>query len=119
MTFTTPSLAKKIGHALHTVARQMKTKSRKHGNQEMKKSAKKCTWETEVSHAAGDALENWKYNKPTRAPLADDLKALTAHLKNKATELFKISRVTEKEWKEMTLAQIVLFNKKDLVRPSD
>ena len=49
MTFTTPSLAKKIGHALHTVGRQVKTKSIKHGYQEMKKGqiiSSTCTWMT-------------------------------------------------------------------------
>ena len=33
--------------------------------------------------------ENWKYNKPTRIPLAEDLKALTAHLKTKQKSCLK------------------------------
>lgn len=124
MTFTTPSLARKLGHALHKVARQLKTKAIQNGDKEMKEKAENFIqaytedWDTEVSHAAGETLEKMKYNKPTRIPLAEDLKALTAHLKSKAeylTEMFETSEVSELEWREMcevTLAQVVLFNKK-------
>lgn len=124
MTFNTPSLAQKLGHSLHKVARQLKIRAVKAGDHEMKEKALnfievyKEDWEIEVGHTALETLESQQYNKPRRIPLAEDLKALSDFLKNKADvlcEKFKTSEATETEWRELcevTLSQVVLFNKK-------
>ena len=44
----------------------------------------KVEWEVEVSHAAIETLAIQKYNCPSRIPLAEDLKALSLHVKNEA-----------------------------------
>ncbi|KAL4221113.1 hypothetical protein ACF0H5_019373 [Mactra antiquata] len=123
-TFKVPSLAKKLGHSLHRVARQLKIKAAKTGYEDLKKKAKGFIevyledWDSEVSHAALETLEIKKYNKTSRIPLAEDLKALSTHLKVKAEVLTKTldtSDATEEEWRqlcEVTLAQVVLFNKR-------
>lgn len=124
MLFATPSLARKVGHSLHKVARKIKIEAATSGDKDLREKAVHFIevyveeWDTDVSHAALETANIQKYNKPTRVPLAQDLKALTLHLKQKAEELaivFENSKSTHVEWRELcevTLAQLVLFNKK-------
>ncbi|XP_060590855.1 uncharacterized protein LOC132745869 isoform X2 [Ruditapes philippinarum] len=123
-TFKIPSLAKKIGHSLHKVARQVRTEAAKTGDGELRRQAKSFIevyiedWETEISHFALQTLETEKYNKPKRIPLAQDLKALTTYLKKEAAillDLFDSDQASDTEWRELckvTLAETVLFNKR-------
>lgn len=74
--FKVPSLAKKLGHSLHKVARKVKIAAAKNGDIELKRKAE-CfigvyleEWESEISHAAIETLEVKKYNKPTRIPFS-------------------------------------------------
>ena len=119
--FDVPSLAKKIGHSLHKVAGKLRTESLANGNKSLQEKADafielyKEEWEVEISHAALETLRIHKYNKPSRIPLAEDLKALSSYLKKRAKEITVLPEISQIEWRdlcEVTLAQIVLFNKR-------
>ena len=74
-------------------------------------------WTNEVSSNALTTLEQRKWNNPKRLPLADDLKLVNMFLKGKSEQL--CASVSEsanssnwKELAEVSLAQLVLFNRR-------
>jgi hypothetical protein len=71
-------------------------------------------YKIDVGHTAFETMEIAKYNKPSQIPLADDLKILSAYLKEQAHTIMGMSELTHVQWmdlSEITLAQTVLLNK--------
>lgn len=121
MLFETPSLANKIGHSLHKVARRVRLIAMGTGEKDLEDKADrfiemyKEDWKIDVSHAALETAEIKKYNKPAQIPLAEDLKALSNYLKGQANNIMGMCEITQVRWRELceiTLAQTVLFNKR-------
>ncbi|KAL4234518.1 hypothetical protein ACF0H5_006161 [Mactra antiquata] len=121
MLFGIPSLANKIGHSLHKVARRVKLSAMATGDEDLEVKAKrfiemyKEDYKIDVGHTAFETMEIAKYNKPSQIPLADDLKTLSVYLKEQANTIMGMSELTHVQWRdlsEITLAQTVLFNKR-------
>ena len=122
-TYSTPSLALKLGHSLKKSAQYIKSEALQTQDDRMKKRAEsfyelcQVEWCTEVSSQALATLHENAYNKPKRIPLAKDVKCLNIYLKEKASELSSKleSMPDEKTWRELsevTLAQVTLFNRR-------
>ena len=77
-------------------------------------------WQTDVSTFALETLEDKRYNNPKRIPVTKDIQKLHKYLEEKAQVLHKQllsadSEQSEPVWRdlsEVTLAQIVLFNRR-------
>ena len=76
-------------------------------------------WSSEISTFALQTLHSRQFNKPKRIPLAKDLQKLNAHMEKKAKSLHDTLKsekgpdmTTWRELNEVTLAQLVLFNRR-------
>ncbi|KAL5005605.1 hypothetical protein ScPMuIL_016763 [Solemya velum] len=117
--YDVPSLALKLGHSLKKCATIIKSTAIIDGNNVKKQEASDflqlCSseWHTSVSCQALQTLTNRKLNKPKRLPLAADIKKLNLFLEEKSDELqASLSPNTWREFAELLLAQIVLFNRR-------
>ncbi|WAR31628.1 hypothetical protein MAR_034170, partial [Mya arenaria] len=121
--YKVPSLALKIGHSLRKCANILKNQSLVTRNSNLKEKANSflelCDgeWAAEVSSAALQNLHAETFNKPNKIPMAEDLKKLHDYLKAQADTLQKsLTEFADKDhWRELanvTLAQIVLFNRR-------
>ena len=121
--YDAPSLALKLGHSLHKCAAILKSEALQQDNDTLKRKSTdfielyQNDWSTYISSNALATLEQRKWNKPKRLPLAEDLKTVNVHLKSLAEKRCK--SLTEcpdpSNWKqlaEVTLAQIILFNRR-------
>ena len=125
--YVTPSLALKLGHAIHKcskiVAGQcIENRDREKANdvEEFQKLLE-LNWTDDISLNALKTIREDKRNKASQMiPLADDVKQLSAHLKKVGNENFKVlvsseSVVDAKAWEtlnEVTLTQLIVFNRK-------
>lgn len=120
-----PSLALKIGHSLKKCALLLKSKALQGNNELLKQKAESfldlyaSDWDIEISSASLRTIHERLFNKPKRIPLAEDLKLFCDYLEKKASFLRSClcdSPAPDVEiWKELnevTLAQIVLFNRR-------
>ncbi|KAK7506679.1 hypothetical protein BaRGS_00002154 [Batillaria attramentaria] len=127
--YKTPSLALKLGHTLAKCARIVHSNAVRADDAGLKKDAKDFLalyhddWNDEVSTTALQDLHFARFNNAKRLPLAKDLQKLNAHLQEKAAEtMAAISQdavrdpaMLEKNCRELnriTLAQVVLFNRR-------
>ena len=120
----TPSLGLKIGHSLKKLALLVRSEALQIGDESMKKKASdfvelySSDWSAEISTFCLETLHTAKFNRPKMIPLAEDIKALSNYLEQKASTLLEeLSREhpnveTWQELNEVTLAQVVLFNRR-------
>lgn len=121
--FKTPSLAVHLGTSLKVCAgcvlsSALQTKDNLK-EKEANRFIKLCTlnWASEISGQATRSLDDSKYNKPKRIPVANDIKCLNEYLKHEAQRLTDDLREmkSDKTWRqlaEVTLVQVTLFNRK-------
>jgi hypothetical protein len=121
-----PSVGLKVGHSLKKCGKLLKSDATEKGDHTTRKQAKHFismyddNWLTHVSTFALETLEANRFNKPQRIPLTEDIQRLHRYLEEKASDLHEklLSTDTEKSepiWRdlsEVTLAQIVLFNRR-------
>ena len=89
-TFDVPSLALKLGHSLKKCALYLETQALQSNDLTLKQKAEgfyqclEVEWNSCISSRAQTTLNEAKYNKPKRLPLATDIKKLNLHLKDMA-----------------------------------
>jgi len=122
--FEKPTLAQHIGQSLNKCAAILRSNGLKSGDANLIGKADgfralyESEWTTDIGTFALNSLENRRFNKPKAMPLARDIRKLTAFLAQQATSSYsklKDSRSSVSEWRnlsEVTLAQIVLFNRR-------
>ena len=121
----TPSTALKVGHALKKCAKILKSKALQTEDESLKKRA--CSfidlldedWATDISTVVLQTMAVKRFNRPKRLPLTKDIQKLHAYLEERAQDLHKQLSESQTEnmpvWRdlsEVTLAQIVLFNRR-------
>ena len=126
-TYNTPSLALKLGHTLKKCAVMLISEALQTCSKEMEEKAnafiRLCDieWSDQISSRALKTLHDMKLNRPTILPLADDIAKMTHYLSEKAAEATKQLQLSQSDacsrtaWimlSEVTLAQIVLFNRR-------
>ena len=126
MTYTTPSLALKIGHTLQKMAKLVKRNAIECKDEEKIKSAdyfsELCNmeWRDEVSRHAVGTLQEKRKNAVNLLPLSSDVLKLNEYLNSQSEKLrAELSnentdtQTAESIWQgltEVTLAQIIAFN---------
>ena len=124
-TYKVPSLALKLGHSLKKCALIIKAEGLKSGDENAVNQSTKfhelceMKWTEDVSVHAHRTLTENKRNKPKRLPLAEDILRLTSYLKETSEEQRKILKEEASDsftaWKslnELTLTQVMLFNRR-------
>ncbi|XP_033098469.1 uncharacterized protein LOC117102315 isoform X2 [Anneissia japonica] len=127
MVYKTPSLALKLGHTLQKFAKIVQGQASEINDDEMYKNAKafskriQSEWSVFVSSVALRTMYDAKRNRPKLLPLTNDVMRLTNQLKevgNKNLSILNDTKNTndfQEAWinlAEVTLAQIVLFNRR-------
>lgn len=119
-----PSLGLKIGHSLKKIALLQRSQALQTEDNNLKKKASDFVklytsdWATEISASCLETLHTKTFNKPKRIPLAEDIKCLSNYLEQQGNllkeEIDKTSGKldTWQELNEVTLAQVVLFNRR-------
>ena len=120
-----PSLALKIGQSLTVCALIKKSEAIEAGDKQCKEAMEdflnlyKINWNTDVSSLANRTLHAKSFNKPKRIPLTRDIQKMNKYLEESAQEAEEdLKRATEdkevtlRKLRELTLAQIVLFNRR-------
>ena len=120
-----PSLALKIGQSLTVCALIKKSEAIEADDKDCKEDMKnflnlyKINWNTDVSSLANRTLHAKSFNKPKRIPLTRDIQKMNKYLEESAQEAEEdLKRATEdkevilRKLRELTLAQIVLFNRR-------
>lgn len=124
--FQTPTLAVKIGHTIKLCADILEAQAIEQNDEVLETAAKgylklhTLRWQEEISAHAYRSLYRKKKGKVKRIPLSKDVATLAKYLKDKAEDalerLQKSEEITDKEtWielAELTLTQIILFNRR-------
>ena len=125
MTYLTPSLALKIGHALQKLAKLVKRNAIQLKDEEKVKAAdyfaELCSmeWSDEIARHALGTLTDRKRNKVNLLPLSEDVCKLNTYL-DLTSESVRVRMQTnegsvEEAWRqlaEVTLTQIITFNRR-------
>ena len=128
LTYSTPSLALKLGHTLQKLAKITKRNAiEKNDDDKIKSSdyfSELCTmeWGDEIARHALDTLQDKKRNKVNILPLSSDVVKLNEYL-NKVSGILSTQLTqmqvdgcgVEETWRllaEATLAQIIIFNRR-------
>ncbi|KAL8608782.1 hypothetical protein ACOMHN_065519 [Nucella lapillus] len=120
-----PSTALKLGHSLGKCTKIMKSSAIQNEDETAKTKAHNFfellqeEWKTDISTVALETMQLNRYNKPKRIPLTKDIQKLHKHLEERAQDLHKQLSESETDncskWRdlsEVTLAKIVLFNRR-------
>ncbi|KAF3834432.1 hypothetical protein F7725_025636 [Dissostichus mawsoni] len=122
-TYSTPSLALKLGHTLLKISDIIHCRALMAEDDELIKSTKMfqklytSKWSEFVSHSALNTLSGAKYNKPSTLPFTEDVQILHRHL-DKSAESAICSLKEEAtpqnyaELAKVALAQIIVFNRR-------
>ena len=121
--YKNPSLALKIGHLLKKCAKVAKSEALIIGDLDQGTRANNfltlCNdeWEDEISSCASQTLTKNKMNKGSLLPLSEDIMRLKNFLDKKTESLLETlcDHFNKAEWdllNQMTLAQIVMFNRR-------
>ena len=121
--YEVPSLALKLGHSLKKCAQYLKAEALQSNDSNLKERAEgfyacmEVEWSSNISSQALTSLNEEKFNKPRRLPLAEDIKKLNEYLKSRAAVLSESIKTSpnDKDWRdltEVTLAQLTLFNRR-------
>ncbi|XP_053707447.1 uncharacterized protein LOC128750869 [Synchiropus splendidus] len=122
-TYSTPSLALKLGHTLHKIADIVHCRALVAEDEALMKSTdmfKKLytsKWSEVISHGALTTLSDAKYNKPSTLPFTEDVKLLHGYLeRNVSTGVSKLKEVASCQHysalAQILLAQIIVFNRR-------
>lgn len=119
--FSTPSLALKLGHSLQKCANFLKSEGLKENNDDKIKIADTFVslyendWTDIISSQALSSLHDKKYNKPMLIPLVEDVKKLNSYLEMEAKRVcleVKDNPHLYAELAQICLAQVILFNRR-------
>lgn len=118
--FGIPSLALKLGHSLKTCADDIYFKALKVGDTVKQEVANtfleiyKLRWNKEISGKALTTLDTIKYNRPKLLPLVEDVAKLNNYIKEKCEHVSSESQSSDvyREFCQLCLAQIIVFNRK-------
>lgn len=121
--YRTPSLALKLGHSLKKIGDIILCRAISAEDEKMIKAAERftqlCTkqWTGLVSHSALACLTKSKFNKPSTLPFTEDVKLLHQYLEKKSADAVENlkqheSPQTYAELARVTLAQIIIFNRR-------
>lgn len=118
----TPSLALKIGHGLKKCSRILLGESLRKRDAELKAQSQEFLelmdneWSEKVSKHALETLSNKKFNQSMDIPVTEDLVHLVTKIRQEMTALFEkkysISQSDYRRLSELTLARLILFNKR-------
>ncbi|KAJ4946963.1 hypothetical protein JOQ06_009006 [Pogonophryne albipinna] len=122
-TYSTPSLALKLGHTLLKISDIVHCRALMAEDDELIKSTKMfqklstSKWSEFVSHSALNTLSGAKYNKPSTLPFTEDVQILHRHLDKSAESA--ICNLKEEatpqnyaELAKVALAQIMVYNRR-------
>jgi len=126
ISYTIPSLALKLGHALNSCAENMLSEGLQKTNKLMQRNAEtfirlyEIEWSSQISSSALKTLDTKKMNKIKVLPLARDISKLSNYLKNIAGSSIaqlnsSSTELPDSAWLllvEATVAQLVLFNRR-------
>ncbi|XP_070200920.1 uncharacterized protein [Littorina saxatilis] len=121
--YSNPSLALKLGHALKKCATCLRSLSLIDGNTDLAEKSQDfihvcCDeWSSYISSAALATLDHNKWNKPHRLPLTEDIRIVTQHLKEERRKCFREltrcpSTSTWHALAKVSLANVILFNRR-------
>ncbi|XP_039283303.1 uncharacterized protein LOC120351152 [Nilaparvata lugens] len=121
--YKVPSLALKLGHSLRSCSEIIEFKGTTTSNEYLRKRGKRFhqllpkMWKYDVSSNASKTLSTAKWNKPTRIPLAEDLKQLHDFIIKEEKSLYDQMKKlpSESVWRELgkiSLAHIILLNRR-------
>lgn len=121
--YTTPSLALKIGHSMQKCAKYLRSEGRREDNDEKKETGKgflelyKSDWNDCISCHALTTLSDRKYNKPLLLPIVEDVVKLNTYLREQIGDItktiknnFDVDKYTRLS--QMCLAFVILFNRR-------
>ncbi|XP_026103476.1 uncharacterized protein LOC113074980 isoform X2 [Carassius auratus] len=118
-----PSLARKVGHSLHSLAMFIKSEGLKKKDKETIKDAEEFaqlyleSWRFDIAGQALTQLNRAKWNAPQLLPLTQDYQRLHCYLEEKLQQHLKDLKEhrSSTNWKELakvTLTQVMLFNRR-------
>ncbi|XP_039537928.1 uncharacterized protein LOC120486138 isoform X3 [Pimephales promelas] len=118
-----PSLARKVGHSLHSLAMFIKSEGLKKRDKETIKDAEEFaqlyleSWRFDIAGQALTQLNRAKWNAPQLLPLTQDIQKLHCYLEEKQQQHLKDLKEhrSSTNWKELakvTLTQVMLFNRR-------
>ncbi len=121
--YCTPSLALKVGHSLKKIGDIILCRAIAAEDENLIKAAERftqlCTkeWAGQVSHTALATLSKSKFNKPSTIPFTEDVQLLHKYLEEKSAGAIENLKDHESpqayaELARVTLAQIILFNRR-------
>ena len=128
-TYSSPSLALKLGHTLKKCAVMLILEALQTTSKEREENSTAfirlydIEWADQISSKALKTLHDMGLNKVTILPLADDIAKITHCLSEKAAEATKQLQLSKSDacshtaWctlSEVTLAQVILFNRHEL-----
>ncbi|CAM4652766.1 unnamed protein product [Leuciscus chuanchicus] len=117
------SLARKVGHSLHSLAMFIKSEGLKKKDKETIKDAEEFaqlyleSWRFDIAGQALTQLNRAKWNAPQLLPLTQDIQRLHCYLEEKQQQHLKDLKEhrSSTNWKELakvTLTQVMLFNRR-------
>lgn len=118
-----PSLVRKIGHNMHSLALFIKTEGLKMKDKETVQNAEEFaqlyqeSWKYDIASQALTQLEQKKWNAPLLLPFTQDVQILHNHLSEKQEKCLHALKeeASQSSWKDLakvTLTQAILFNRR-------
>ncbi|XP_030018187.1 uncharacterized protein LOC115438607 isoform X4 [Sphaeramia orbicularis] len=118
-----PSLARKVGHSLRSVALFIKSGGLKKKDKQATQDAEEFlrlyreSWRFDIANQALTHLDQSKWNTPQLLPFTEDIQKLHCHLAEKQQQHLNDLREhpSPSNWKELakvTLTQVLLFNRR-------
>ncbi|XP_014873036.1 uncharacterized protein LOC106936497 [Poecilia latipinna] len=118
-----PSLARKVGHNIHSLALFIKSEGLKSQDKQSVKNAEKFaqlyqeSWNYDIASQALTQLQQRKWNAPLLLPFTHDVQILHNHLSEKQQEYLRAltKDASQSNWKDLAkviLAQVILFNRR-------
>jgi hypothetical protein len=116
-----PSLALKMGYGLKKCAQILVGESLRQRDTTARENAQgflqlmETEWSEKVSKHALQIMAEKKYNKPEDLPLTEDLVKLVIAIREEMEQLLRLERLDQNNFRrlsELTLARIILFNKR-------
>jgi hypothetical protein len=118
-----PSLARKVGHSLHSLAMYIKSEGLKKKDRQATQDAEEFvqlyqeSWRFDIASQALAQLDQSKWNAPQLLPFTQDIQKLHCHLAEKRHQHLNDlqEHPSPSNWKELakvTVTQVVLFNRR-------
>lgn len=117
-----PSLARKVGHNMHSLAMFIKTEGLKKDKETVQDADEFAqlyqeSWKYDIASQALTQLEQKKWNAPLLLPFTHDVQILHSHLSEKQQQLLNAlkEKPSTSNWKDLakvTLTQVIIFNRR-------